>query len=101
MRYRISGANLDPAWKNGRTLNISVSGMLIEIPEAVPVGAELELSIEWLRLYHGRPTVLLVIGTVIRNDEHGTALRILCHEFRCALAAAIPSRSAEKSLAVA
>jgi hypothetical protein len=64
MQYRTSLlGGLNSAWKCGRTLDMSVGGILIDTPEAVQVGATLELAIDWTGLYHGKPMVcLLVIG---------------------------------------
>jgi hypothetical protein len=79
-----------------------VDGILMDIPEAAPVGTELELEIDWPGLYHGKPLVhLLVIGSVLRNDSRGTALRILRHHFRYLRPAVVASRRTEKNLAVA
>ena len=102
MQYRTSFGVLNSAWKCGRTLDMSVGGILIDTPEAVPVGATLELAIDWTGLYHGKPMVrLLVIGSVARIDGRGTALRIHSYEFRDVRAAVIPSRRPARNLAVA
>ena len=102
MQYRISAGALNSAWKGSQTLDMSVGGILIDTPEAVPVGSTVELAIDWLGLYHGKPRVcLLVIGSVVRNDGRGTALRILSHEFREVCTAMVPSRRTERNLAVA
>jgi hypothetical protein len=102
MQYRTSGGGLTSAWKSGQTLDMSVGGILIDTPEGVPVGSMVELAIDWVGLYHGKPMVhLLVIGSVVRNDDRGTALRILSHEFRDVRSAVIPSRHRERNLAVA
>ena len=93
VQYRTSGGARDSAWKCGRTLDMSVSGILIDTPEGLPVGSTVELAIDWMGLYHGKPMVrLFVIGSVVRNDGRGTALRILKHEFRDVRSAVISSR---------
>ena len=72
---------------------MSVDGILIDAPGAAPIGTELELEIDWPGLYHGKPMVrLLVIGSVVRNDGRGTAVRILSHKFRHIRPAAVPAR---------
>jgi hypothetical protein len=102
MQYRTSDGELKSVWKVGHTLDMSVGGILIDIPPAIPVGATLELAIDWTGLYHGKPMVRLVlIGSVMRNDSRGTALRILSHQFRDARPAVIPSRRLERDRAVA
>jgi hypothetical protein len=83
LRYRTSGSVLNSAWKSSRTLNMSSGGVLIDTTEALPVGTRLELAIDWVGLYHGKPMVrLLVLGSVVRTDRCGTALRILSHQWQ-------------------
>jgi hypothetical protein len=102
LQYRTTGGAIKTAWKSGETLDMSVDGIFIDAPGAAPVGTELELEIDWPGLYHGKPMVrLLVIGSVVRNDARGTALRILRHRFRYVRPALVPSRRTERNLAVA
>jgi PilZ domain len=101
-RYRTSDGGLSSGWKSGQTLDMSVGGILIATHEAVRVGAELELEIEWLGLYHGKPKVcLFVAGCVVRNDDRGVAVRILRHQFGVVRPAVVSSGRAERNLAVA
>ena len=94
MEYRTSAGGLNPVWK---------AGILIDIPEALPVGSTVELVMDWTGLYHGKPMVrLFMIGSVLRNDAQGAALRILIHEFRGDVRTSVmPSRRRERTLAVA
>ena len=101
LQYRVSGGRFSSTWKSGRSLDMSVSGILVDLPEAVPAGATMELAIDWLSLYHGRPTTLFVTGSVVRNDDNGTALRILSAEFREVRTVPIRSRRTARHLAVA
>ena len=83
VQYRAATPTLESIWRSGHTRDMSAGGILIDPPEASPVGSTLELAIDWPGLYHGKPRVrLFVIGTVARVDSRGTALRILSHEFR-------------------
>ena len=101
MQYRISGGEPNSAWKRGQTLDMSAGGIFIDASEAVPVGSTLELEIDWPGLYHDKPMVrLLVIGSVVRNDGRGTALRIVSHQFRQVRPTVVSSRRAEGNLAV-
>ena len=82
-------------WKDGSTLDMSAGGLLIDIPEELPVDSKLEMAIDWTGLYHDREIVrLFVRASVVRVDERGTALRILSHQFRAALPAVIQRRLA-------
>jgi hypothetical protein len=81
---------------------MSAGGLLIDPPEAAPVGSTLEVAIDWPGLYHGKPMVrLFLIGSVARSDGRGTALRILSHQFRDVRPVATRRRRAESNLAVA
>ena len=83
MRYRAANGPLNAAWKNGRVLNMSASGILIEVPDSLAVGTKLELSMDWTGLYHGRQNMrLFLIASVNRTDSRGIALRILSNRFR-------------------
>jgi len=69
---------------------MSAGGILIEISEAIPVGAKLELAMDWTGLYHGRDRMRLhLIAAAWRADGRGTALRILRHKFRYVRLAAV------------
>jgi len=83
VRYRSANGPLNAAWKNGRVLNMSASGILIHAPESLAAGTKLELSMEWTGLHHGRETMrLFLIATVTRTGGRGAALHILSHRFR-------------------
>ena len=102
LQFRISGSEVESCWKRGRTLDMSAGGIFIDIPDAAPVDSTVELVIDWLGLYHGKPMVqLLVAGTVVRHDLRGTALRIVSHQFRCFGSETARSRRTERKLAVA
>ena len=88
--------------KSGRALDMSVSGIRIEIPETVEAGATLELLIDWTGLYHGRLAVRLFLTClIVRVDAQSTALRIVSHQFRDASYARSRPGRTERTLAVA
>lgn len=100
MQYRIGNGKVQSNWRCGSTLDMSVAGILIDIPPVL-IGSTVDLEIEWTGLYHGRMVRLVLTGTVFRVDDRGTALRILRHEFRDVRPAVIPSSRPQRSLAVA
>jgi len=102
VQYRAAAPTLESVWKSGHTRDMSAGGILIDAPEAGPVGSTLEVAIDWPGLYHGKPRVrLFVIGSVARSEVRGTALRILSHQFRDVRPVATRRRRAERNLAVA
>jgi hypothetical protein len=83
MEYRVTSGRTSLNWERGWTLDMSATGLLVQIPDSLPVGATLNAKIEWSGLYHGVHTVRLFLNcTVVRVDGRGTALRIVNHEFR-------------------
>ena len=87
LRYRVAGETLG-SWKNGRTLNMSGSGILVGCDETPPCGSRLELMIDWPGLMHGTPRMrLAVFGEVVRCEGPNFAVRILRHDFRSVVTA--------------
>jgi hypothetical protein len=102
VEYRISGSTPQSGWKRGQTLDMSASGILVDIPGKVTVGSTVELGMDWPGLYYRRSTVwLLLTASVVRNDCRGTALRILRHEFRDVRPAMVGPRNLAGNRAVA
>jgi hypothetical protein len=67
----------------GQTLDISSSGMMLEIGKPLPVGFQVELSIAWPVLLHdASPLQLSVRGHIARSEGGRTAIRVARHEFR-------------------
>ena len=68
----------------GRTVNISSSGVLVQIQDRVTT-KHLELSIQWPCLLEGLvPLRLVVRGDIVRNENNFVAVEIKWHEFRTA-----------------
>lgn len=102
MRYRAANGPLNAGWKGGLMLNMSASGILIQVSDSWAVGAKLEIAVDWTGLYHGRQSMrLFLVASVTRSGPRGAALRILSHRFRDASAARVRLPRAEKKLAVA
>ena len=66
----------------GQTIDISHTGVLFNTLKMYPVGAAAEMLIEWPPGAEKIQVQLSLIGSVVRSDEHGTAVRILRHSFR-------------------
>ena len=82
LRYRLLGLPGSQPWRDGRSLNISAGGILMEIPEEAPRGSILEVTVDWPGVYHNRPMVRLsLVGSAVRVDSRGTAVRLLSRRF--------------------
>jgi PilZ domain-containing protein len=71
--------------RSGTTLNISSGGVLFktDAPDTLPIDASIELLMRWpFRLDGVRPLNLVVLGSVIRHDVRGVAVKITRYEFR-------------------
>ena len=101
LQYRAPDTNLPSGWKSGRLIDMSATGLRIEIPETVATGTMLEFAMEWTSLYHGRPVRLFLTGSVVRVDAGGTALRIVSHQFHDVRPRVLHPRRVERNLAVA
>ncbi len=67
----------------GRTLNISSSGVLFKSEARLMPGAIVELSIAWpARLYDNAPIQLHVRGKAVRVSGDAAAVRIVSYDFR-------------------
>ena len=82
VEYRVAGEARESGWKQGHAVDMSGGGILIAIPETVPVGADLEIAMEWPRLDGRLPSARLILkASVVRIDRRGTALRTLDHRY--------------------
>ena len=67
----------------GRTVNVSSSGVLIASSDRMTEGVRLRLTIEWPSLLNGTtPLQLVTFGRVVRSDESGFAVALEHYQFR-------------------
>jgi hypothetical protein len=90
-RYEIS---LELRWKvvrrrqtidigSGRTIDLSSGGILFESNRPLPVGRNVELSINWPALLQNvTPLQLIAYGRIVRSDGYRSAMRMAQHEFK-------------------
>jgi hypothetical protein len=90
-RYEI---NLRAKWKlirrrrvldagEGSTLDLSSGGLLLNVGRKLPTGLNVEVSITWPVLLHGKARLQLVaVGRIVRASGHHVAVRSVQHEFR-------------------
>ena len=64
----------------GKTSNMSSSGVRFHAPRTFPIGAMLELRINW-PLSENLPLELVLEGRVVHSDESRTAVQILRYGF--------------------
>jgi hypothetical protein len=83
VRYKTLNQRAEILAGNGRTLNISSSGVLFTSDHDLPVGTRLEVSISWPAQLNEKCLLNLVArGRVIRHSKGQLALQIQQYEFR-------------------
>jgi hypothetical protein len=67
----------------GRTVDMSSKGVSFTTPSDLPLGAGVELTVEWPALLYGSIRIkLMLFGVVMGGREHVVSMRVLRHEFR-------------------
>ena len=83
LRYKTLNQRAEILSGNGKTLNISSSGVLFTSDHELPVGTRLEVSISWPAQLNERCLLNLVArGRVARYAKGQLALQIQQYEFR-------------------
>lgn len=83
VRYRVLNKRGGEEAGEGKTLNISSSGVLFTTEQMLLPGRRLELSISWPAQLNDKCALKLVArGRVIRFEEHRAAIEIQQYEFK-------------------
>jgi len=81
LRYRVRTRNGVVYSGTGVTQNISCKGIHFTTGEKIVPKGFVQLYLEWPVLSDGRPLELQIVGSVVRADEAGVAVRAVRHEF--------------------
>ena len=91
VRYRTLSKRSGEEVGDGKTLNISSSGILFTAEHVLLPGRRLEVSISWPAQLNNKCALKLVArGRVVRFEDGRTAMEIQQYEFRTQSAAASP-----------
>jgi hypothetical protein len=83
VRYRVLSKRTGEETGDGKTLNISSSGVLFTSEHVLLPGRRLELAISWPAQLNNKCALKLVArGRVVRFDDGSTAMEIQQYEFR-------------------
>lgn len=83
VRYRVLNKRSGDETGDGKTINISSSGVLFTVKETLLPGRRMELSINWPAQLNEKCALQLVArGRVVRADKGRAALEIQQYEFR-------------------
>jgi hypothetical protein len=83
LRYRVSQQGSVVRYGTGMTNDLSAAGLCFRCRRPLPVGAHIELMIDW-PAKHGnvQPITLQVTGFILRSIGGATAVRLASRRFR-------------------
>ena len=100
VRFRVMNKRGGEETGDGRTLNISSSGVLFTTEQMLPPRPRLEVSINWPAQLNNKCALRLVArGRIVRFEKGVAALEIQQYEFRTASASAAPGNAAGPPIA--
>jgi hypothetical protein len=83
LRYSIACRASPVENGTGRTIDLSSSGLAFTADKPIPVGAKVDVSIDWPAMLDGGVQLQLTMaGLVVRTSGNVTALQVLRHEFK-------------------
>lgn len=94
LRYRICQKGEAPDTGAGLTQDLSLNGIAFRCRKPLPVGAHIELVVDWPAKFAGLyPIELQVTGFVLRSANGRTAIRMTSHRLRVSDQPALPVRA--------
>ena len=85
VRYRVLRGGELAVERHGRMINLSSGSILFEAAGAIPIGANIELSIPWPSLLPNQLGLEVhVTGLAVREQSRCIAVKIVHHEFKLA-----------------
>jgi hypothetical protein len=89
VRYRVLSKRSSEEAGDGKTVNISSSGVLFTVDQMLLPGRRMELAISWPAQLNNKTALKLVArGRVVRFEEGRAAIEIQQYEFRTQATAA-------------
>lgn len=83
LKYRVMQSKSIVAAGTGHTLNICSGGILFTTQEKIPLGRQVEISVNWpARLDGTCPLKFVAVGRVVRSENRQAAVRIERYEFK-------------------
>ena len=83
LKYRVLHSKSTALAGVGHTINMGSSGVLFTTEDRLPVGRQVEISVNWpARLDGTCPLKFVATGRVVRSEATAAAVRIERYEFR-------------------
>lgn len=94
VHYRVSLKGEPTRTGSGTTSDISASGLNFRCRKSLPVGAHIEVLIDWPAKYRDtEPMTLQATGFIVRCDGSRVAVRMTSRKFKPALSHLQPARA--------
>lgn len=81
---RVKAAS-DAGWRDGQVVNLSVTGVLLQVDHQFPVGECVEVEIDFLTQPECK-TVVSGVGYIVREDDARPGIAAVRFEIECGLA---------------
>lgn len=87
LHYQVSLKGEPPKTGSGTTCDISATGLSFRSRKPLPVGAHIEMMVEWPARYRDiDPMSLQITGFIVRCDGTRVAMRMTSRKFRITMA---------------
>jgi hypothetical protein len=94
LHYRVSQKGALVRFGTGMTYELSATGLSFRCRKPLPVGAHIEIMVDWPAKYGDiYPIALQITGFILRSDGSRTAVRLTSRKFRVDAASAEPVRA--------
>lgn len=93
LKYKVLHTKTVAVTGAGRTLNIGSGGILFTTEQRLPVGRQVEISVNWpARLDGTCPLKFVAIGRIVRAEAQQAAVRIERYEFKTRALSAVAAQ---------
>src|SRR5262245_49699261 len=83
VHYRVAERGAMPYSGSGTTCEMSTGGLSFRCRRSLPVGAHVEILVDWPSRHDDiLPVELLMTGFILRSDRGRVSVRITSHKFR-------------------
>jgi hypothetical protein len=94
LHYRVSQKGALVRFGTGMTCELSATGLSFRCRKPLPVGAHIEIMVDWPAKYGDiYPIALQITGFILRSDGSRTAVRLTSRKFRVDAVHAEPVRA--------
>lgn len=93
LHYRVSVKGEPVRSGSGTTVDMSAAGLSFRCRRPLPVGAHVEILIDWPAKHRETDSMaLLVTGFIVRSDGNRTAVRLTSRRFKVTPLEAVPQQ---------